>query len=114
MAKKVSKTAEVRKFALPTAHDYEVIKSPLITEKSMKLAQDKTKIVLKVSKDATSPEIKRAFESIFNCKVARVNTINVRSKEKKLGRFAGTVPAYKKAIIKLAPGETLDLLDDEK
>lgn len=114
MARKAKKTAEVRKFPLPTAHDYEVLRTPVVTEKSMKLMQTGSKIVLKVKKEATAPEIKRAFESIFNRKVAKINTINVRAKDKKLGRFDGTVPAYKKAIITLAEGETLDLFAEEK
>ena len=114
MAKKASKTVEVRKFPLPTTHDYEVIKTPLITEKSMQLMQQGNKIVLKVAKEANATEIKNAFEAIFNRKVEKVNTVNVRSKDKKLGRFEGSVPAFKKAIIKLAAGETLDLFEEEK
>jgi len=113
MAKKAS-TAEVRKFPLPSQHDFEVINAPLVTEKSMKLMQDNNKIVLKVSVDANATEIKKAFEAIFNKKVSRVNTVNVRSKAKKMGRFEGSVPAYKKAIISLAKGETLDLFEEEK
>lgn len=114
MARKAKKTAEVRKFPLPTAHDYDVIKTPVVTEKSMKMMQSGKKIVLKVNPEATAPEVKRAFESIFNRKVAKINTINVRSKSKKLGRYEGTVPAFKKAIITLAEGETLDLFAEEK
>ena len=114
MARKAKKTAEVRKFPLPTAHDYDVLETPVVTEKSMKLMQSGNKIVLRVNKNATAPEIKRAFESIFNRKVAKINTVNVRAKDKKLSRFEGTVPAYKKAIITLAEGETLDLFAEEK
>lgn len=113
MAKK-AKTSEVRKFPLPSQHDYEVIKSPLVTEKSMRLMQDGKKIVLKVAVGTNATEIKKAFESIFNKKVAKVNTVNVRAKAKKMGRFEGFVPAYKKAIITLAEGETLDLFQEEK
>ncbi|MGI6378314.1 50S ribosomal protein L23 [bacterium] len=114
MARKASKSAEVRKFPLPTEHDYAVLKTPLVTEKSMKLMQDGQRIVLKVAVGATAPEIKKAFESIFNRKVKRINTANVRSKPKKMGKFEGTVPAYKKAIIILAEGESLDLFAEEK
>ncbi len=108
------KTQEVRKFPVPTPHDYEVLKTPVVTEKSMKLMQEQNTIVLKVNQSVTAPEIKHAFEAIFNKKVARINTINVRSKDKKLGRFEGSVSAYKKAIIKLADGESLDLFEESK
>lgn len=113
MARK-AKTTVVRKFPLPTTHDYEVIKTPLVTEKSMASMQSGNKIVLKVAVDANATEIKKAFEAIFNKKVDRVNTVNVRAKDKKLGRFEGSVSAYKKAIIKLAEGETLNLFEEEK
>ena len=113
MARK-AKTTVVRKFPLPTTHDYEVIKTPLVTEKSMASMQSGNKIVLKVAVDANATEIKKAFEAIFNKKVDRVSTVNVRAKDKKLGRFEGSVSAYKKAIIKLAEGETLNLFEEEK
>jgi len=112
MAKK-SATVE-RKFPLPTPKDYEVLKAPLVTEKSMNLMQTGNKIVLRVNPTSNATEIKNAFEAIFNKKVAKVNTCNVRSKDKKMGRFEGKVPAYKKAIIFLAEGETLDLFESEK
>ena len=112
MAKKASKTVEVRKFPLPTTHDYEVIKTPLITEKSMQLMQQGNKIVLKVAKDANANEIKNAFEAIFNVKVEKINTVNVRAKDKRVGRYTGKVGAYKKAIVKLAAGEALNLFQD--
>ena len=108
------KTNQVRKFPLPTPHDYEVIKSPVVTEKSMKIMQTKSAIVLKCDENANATEIKKAFEAIFNKKVARVNTVRVSARAKKLGRFEGTVPGYKKAFIKLAEGETLDLFEESK
>ncbi|MDD3422167.1 MAG: 50S ribosomal protein L23 [Bacilli bacterium] len=113
-AKKEPKAPSAKKFALPTPHDYEVIKAPLVTEKSLKLMQTENKITLKVAKEANSTEIKQAFEAIFNKRVERVNIINVRSREKRVGRYAGTVGGYKKAIIKLAAGETLDLFEEDK
>ncbi len=114
--KKSAAKVEVKdgKFPLPTPHDYEVIVKPIVTEKSLRLMQTENKITVKVAKGANSIEIKKAFEAIFNKHVERVNIVNVRSKEKRVGRFAGLVGAYKKAIIKLAPGETLDLFQEEK
>ena len=114
-AKKEEAPKAAKKYQLPTTHDYAVIIKPVVTEKSLRLMQTENKITLRVSKDSNSTEIKQAFESIFNKKVARVNIVNVRSREKHLGRFVGEVGSYKKAIVKLAPGETLDLFqEDEK
>lgn len=112
-SKKTAKKVEERKFPLPVAHDYEVIVKPVVTEKSLRLMQEENKITVKVAPGSNSVEIKKAFEAIFNKKVERVNIVNVRTKAKRMGRFEGTVPAYKKAIIKLAPGEALDLFQEE-
>ncbi|MDD4123331.1 MAG: 50S ribosomal protein L23 [Bacilli bacterium] len=102
------------KYPAATQFDYEIIKRPVVTEKSLKLMQTENKITVKVAKDANSTAIKKAFEAIFNKKVERVNIVNVRRKPKRVGRFDGFMGAYKKAIIKLAPGETLDLFEDKK
>lgn len=102
------------KFPEPTIHDFSVISTPVITEKSMKLMQEGNKIVLKVAKDANADEIKNAFEAIFGKKVEKINTVNVRAKAKRMGRFEGKTSAYKKAYIKLAKGESLDLFQEEQ
>ena len=115
MAKAKKQVVETTvKFPEPTIHDFSVISTPVITEKSMKLMQEGNKIVLKVAKDANADEIKNAFESIFGKKVEKVNTVNVRAKAKRMGRFEGKTSAYKKAYIKLAKGESLDLFQEEE
>ena len=86
-----------------------VIKAPVVTEKSAALSADGKKIVLKVAKDANKIQIKQAVEKIFNVKVTNVNTVNVRAKKKRVGRYEGTTKAYKKAYITLAEGSKLDL-----
>lgn len=112
--KKAVEQAVAVKFTPATVNDYDVILKPVITEKSMKLTQDFNKITVKVAKDANSTQIKNAFESIFNKKVARVNIVNVRAKDKRVGRYSGLTSAYKKAIITLKKGETLDLFNEGK
>ena len=102
------------KFPAITAHDFDVIVAPIVTEKSMNLTQTQNKITLKVKKEANALEIKRAFEAIFNKKVEKVNIVNVRRQAKRVGRYSGFTSAYKKAIITLKKGETLDLFKDEK
>ncbi len=115
MATSKKETAKVEaKFPQPTTHDYAVIIKPVVTEKSLRLMQEENKITVKVAKGANSVEIKKAFEAIFNKKVERVNIVNVRAKAKRVGRYNGFVSSYKKAIIKLAAGETLDLFQEEE
>lgn len=87
----------------------DVIKAPIITEKSASISADGSKIVLKVAKDANKVQIRQAVEKAFDVKVTNVNTINVRPKKKRVGRYEGATKAYKKAIITLAEGSKVDL-----
>ena len=90
-------------------NNYDIIFAPIITEKSASISADGSKIVLKVAKDANKVQIRQAVEKAFNVKVTNVNTINVRPKKKRVGRYEGTTKAYKKAIVTLAEGSKLDL-----
>lgn len=87
----------------------EIIKAPIITEKSASISADGKKVVLKVAKNANKVQIRQAVEKAFDVKVTNVNTINVRPKKKRVGRYEGKTGAYKKAIITLAEGSKLDL-----
>ncbi|MCI5733358.1 MAG: 50S ribosomal protein L23 [Tenericutes bacterium] len=87
----------------------DVILAPIVTEKSANISADGRKVELKVARDANKIQIRQAVEKIFNVKVTNVNTINVRPKKKRVGRYTGTTKAYKKAIITLAEGSKLDL-----
>lgn len=87
----------------------DIILAPVITEKSSNLAANGNRIVFKVRKDANKTQIKQAIEKIYNVKVTKVNTINVRPKKKRVGRYEGTTSAYKKAIITLAEGSNIEL-----
>ena len=79
---------------------HDIIIRPWITEKSMDLQQDR-KYVFVVDKNSNKTEIKNAVEAIFGVKVAKVNTINMRGKMKRMGRFEGKRPDWKKAIVTL-------------
>ncbi|MGB3978238.1 MAG: 50S ribosomal protein L23 [Tepidanaerobacteraceae bacterium] len=81
-------------------HPHDIIIRPWITEKSMDLHQDR-KYVFVVDKNSNKTEIKNAVEAIFGVKVAKVNTINMRGKMKRMGRFEGKRPDWKKAIVTL-------------
>ena len=83
---------------MKTAQD--IILKPVITEKSMDGLQA-GKYTFKVAKDATKPEIKKAVEKLFGVEVAKVTTMNVNGKMKRLGRYQGMTASWKKAIVTL-------------
>ena len=81
---------------------YDVIITPVITEQSMDVAVDK-KYTFKVAPTANKTQVKLAVEEIFGVEVAKVNIMNYDGKLKRMGRFAGYTPSYKKAIVTLTP-----------
>ena len=80
----------------------DIIIAPVITEKSMSGIADK-KYTFKVAKDANKIEIADAVAKLFKVDVAKVNTVNVRGKERRMGRYSGYTAAWKKAIVTLKP-----------
>ncbi|MCI9233121.1 MAG: 50S ribosomal protein L23 [Bacilli bacterium] len=85
-----------------------IIKAPIITEKSAELAEHNT-YVFSVDTKANKTAIKQAIENIFNVKVESVNTINVKPKKKRVGRYVGKTNRVKKAIVKLKEGSSIEL-----
>lgn len=110
-AKKKAAVVESR-FTKPTVKSFDTIICPVITEKSMTLMQEYNKVTVKVAPKANRAEVKLAFEAVFQVKVKDVKIVNVRSKSKRAGRYEGTVPAYKKAIVTLEEGQALDLFKE--
>ena len=90
------------------ARMYEVIRAPLVTEKSTHQSEH-SQISFKVSLDATKPEIKQAVEGLFKVKVKAVNTLRVEGKNKMFRGMRGRRSDWKKAIISLVEGEQIDL-----
>ena len=90
---------------------YDIIKAPIITEKSNRLKESYNKYTFKVALDANKIEIKNAVEKIFNVKVLSVSTITVHPKQKRVGQHVGYTSAYKKAICKLAEGNKIDAFE---
>ncbi len=86
----------------------DIIKAPIITEKSSALAANNV-ITFSVDVRANKTQIKQAIESIFNVKVESVNTVNVRPKKKRVGRYTGKTNKVKKAIVKLKEGSSIEL-----
>lgn len=87
----------------------DIIKAPIVTEKSAGLAQDHNTMTFSVDVRANKTQIKQAIESIFDVKVESVNTINVKPKKKRVGRYAGKTNRVKKAIVKLREGSSIEL-----
>ncbi len=86
----------------------DIIKAPIVTEKSAALADTNT-IVFSVDPKANKTQIKQAVEAIFNVKVVSVNTLNAPTKKKRVGRYTGRTNKVKKAIVKLAEGSSIEL-----
>ena len=107
MAKKATAT-ETKKVA--TIKSSDCIIRPILTEESMNNMQNLNKITVEVAKTSNKIEIKNAFEALFGVKVKQVNTSHVSGRSKRVGRYSGTTSSYKKAIITLAEGQSLDLL----
>ena len=87
----------------------EIIKAPVITEKSANLGQNKGQYVFKVDSRSNKTEIKQAIEKLFNVKVEEIRTINVKPKKRRVGRCAGLTNRTKKAIVTLAEGQSIEL-----
>lgn len=80
--------------------DFDLLKYMIITEETQSLQQHENAMVFAVDKKASKLEIKRAVQAIFGAKVKSVNTINVTGKKKRVGRYEGKLPDYKKAIVR--------------
>ena len=86
-----------------------IIGRPLLTEKNHTLRDDENKYVFEVALHANKLEIRSAVEEIFDVRVDSVRTMRMKGKVKRLGRFEGKRPDWKKAIVTLADGDTIDL-----
>jgi|SRR4051794_7659422 len=89
---------------------HDVLVRPLITEKSTRLAEA-SRYSFEVHREANKIQIREAVEKVFGVKVKAVNTMNMPRKERRRGRIVGTVPGWKKAIVTLVEGETIDIFE---
>jgi large subunit ribosomal protein L23 len=90
---------------------YDLIRRPLITEKTNIQKESYNQITFEVDRNANRVEIKRAIQDVFNVKVASVKTMQVKGKTKQRGRIIGKRRDWKKAIVKLMPGERIDFFE---
>jgi large subunit ribosomal protein L23 len=100
----MTKTLDIRK--LP-----DLIRRPIVTEKATRLLEE-NKYTFEVSPKATKPEIKAAIEDLFDVTVLQVNTTNPPRKQRRVGRFVGHRSQYKRAIVTLAPGDSITLFPE--
>ncbi len=90
---------------------YSVIIAPLITEKATLVNQTGNQVVFRVRPDANKFTIKNAVEALFKVKVKKVHTIQYLGKERRVGKFRGRRPKWKKAYVTLAPGSRIDFFE---
>jgi large subunit ribosomal protein L23 len=86
---------------------HSVIRYPSITEKNTTLRTAQNKYVFEVAPTATKPQIKKAVEKLFSVTVVSVNTVVVKGKKKRMGKYAGYRSDWKKAIVKIQTGQTI-------
>ena len=90
---------------------YWIFKGIMVTEKSTQIKDLYNKVSVVVDKRVNKAQVKKAAEELFKVKVESVNIMNVRGKKKRVGYNVGMTPSWKKAVITLAEGETLDILE---
>jgi large subunit ribosomal protein L23 len=101
-----------------------ILKRPLLTEKSARLRETggaasapaegesyAQKVVFEVARDANKVDVRHAVQELFNVSVTHVHTIVVRGKQKRIGRFAGRRPSWKKAFVTLKPGDNIEFFE---
>lgn len=90
---------------------YQVIRRPVITEKSTALKEVENQVVFEVDRRANKQEVREAVEKLFGVRVTRVRTARMPGKPKRFGRIFGRRGSWKKAIVTLAEGEELDFFE---
>jgi len=93
---------------MPTARHYDTVLAPVITEKAT-LLSEQNKVVFRVAKHATKDEITEAVEQLFKVNVIKVNTLVVKGKTKRFRGILGRRSDVKKAVVTLAPGQSIDI-----
>ncbi len=108
----VTETVATAKVSPATIKAFDVIRRPLITEKSMAKLEKQNKVTVEVLPTANKTEVKLAFEAVYKVKVQAVNIVNVRAKFTRRGRYPGTISGFKKAVVTLVSGQALDLFKE--
>jgi large subunit ribosomal protein L23 len=96
---------------MDTASLADLIRRPLVTEKATLLLEN-NQYVFEVAPKATKPDIKAAIEALFEVKVTGISTLKPPRKSRRMGRFEGYRPTYKRAVVTLAEGDSIPLFPD--
>lgn len=91
---------------------YNVVTSPLITEKGTMVSELGNQVLFRVRRDANKEEIRRAVETLFKVKVVKVRTLHLLGKTKRVGKSIGRKSAWKKAYVTLAEGQRIDFFEN--
>ena len=91
----------------------DIIVKPIVTEKSNKLQANENKVTFVVAKNANKSAIKQAIQEIYNIKPVAVNTVNVHPRMRRVGRYSGMTNAYKKAIVTLPEGASINFFSED-
>ncbi len=91
---------------------YDIVTSPLITEKGTMVNAEGNQVVFRVRRDANKEEIRQAVETLFKVRVEKVRTLNYLGKTRRVGRNIGRRPAWKKAYVTLAEGQRIDFFEN--
>ncbi|MFH0786649.1 MAG: 50S ribosomal protein L23 [Pseudomonadota bacterium] len=89
---------------------FQVIKRPLLTEKSTRKKEEINEVAFEVDRRANRSEVKMAVQTLFKVKVQRVNLMQLEGKKKRVGKKVGRTADWKKALVRLAPGEAIENL----
>ncbi len=93
-------------------HHFNTLRKPVITEKSYQATGEANQYTFRIAPDATKVQVKAAIEAVFEVKVEKVQVVNMPSKEKRRGAHTGTRSGYRKAIIRLAEGQSLEVAEE--
>jgi large subunit ribosomal protein L23 len=89
---------------------FQIIKRPLLTEKSTRKKEEINEVAFEVDRRANRTEVKTAIQTLFKVKVERVNLMQLEGKKKRVGKKIGRTADWKKALVRLAPGEAIENL----
>jgi large subunit ribosomal protein L23 len=90
---------------------HDVIRRPLVTEKSNIGREEQNLVTLAVDPRASKHDVRRAVEELFDVKVVQIRTMRMPRKSRRVGKFAGNKPEWKKAIVRLAEGQTIEFFE---
>ncbi|WP_035235628.1 50S ribosomal protein L23 [Desulfobacter vibrioformis] len=91
--------------------EYDILRGPVVTEKTTLQKELLNQVTFKVAKDANRVEIKNAVEKAFNAQVKQVRTVQVKGKTRQRGRIIGKKKDWKKAVVTLMPGQRIDFFE---